>query len=134
MIILFIGHCLVYKLASVSVVRIAIIISSKKKASHLYVVLFCFSIIGLYVSFVFVSGKLLRSFFINTSQTIMFDEFPDVDKIMQLCLNIYMARENKEFRLEEELFAKLLFLYRSPELMIMFTKHKCLTKVKISSK
>lgn len=54
----------------------------------------------------------------------MFDEMPDVDKVFKLCLDIYMVRETKDFELEEDLFAKLMFLYRSPETLIKWTKYK----------
>ena len=55
---------------------------------------------------------------------IMFEQLPDVNRIMDLCIEIYLVRENNKFLLEEELFAKLLFLYRSPEMMIKYTKPK----------
>ena len=45
-------------------------------------------------------------------------------QILKLCLDIYTVREVKELRLEEELFAKLIFLYRSSETMVKWTKHK----------
>lgn len=54
----------------------------------------------------------------------MFDEMPNVNRILKLCLEIYMVRESKELKLEEDLIAKLLFLYRSPETLIKWTKYK----------
>lgn len=35
-----------------------------------------------------------------------------------------MVRESNEFALEEDLFAKLVFLYRSPETIIKWTKER----------
>ena len=82
------------------------------------------SIIGLYVGFVWLIGKFVRLFFSSISYRIMFDEMPNVNKVLKLCLEIYMVRESKELKLEEDLFAKLLFLYRSPMTLIKWTKYK----------
>lgn len=81
-------------------------------------------IIGLYVGFVWLVGKFVRLFFTSISYRIMFDELPNVNRVLKLCLEIYMVRESKELKLEEDLFAKLLFLYRSPETLIKWTKYK----------
>jgi hypothetical protein len=61
---------------------------------------------------------------LQTSQTIMFNELPNVERIWHLLRDIYLVRECNHLRMEEELFAKLLFLYRSPETLIRFTKSK----------
>ena len=37
-------------------------------------------------------------------------------------LDIYLVRELKEWKLEEDLMAKLIYLYRSPETMLRVTK------------
>jgi hypothetical protein len=42
--------------------------------------------------------------------------------LLQLCLDIYLVRESGELDLEEYLFAKLIFLYRSPETLIKWTR------------
>ena len=81
-------------------------------------------IIGMYTTFVLLVSRFVRGFFSGSSQKIMFEDLPYVDRILQLCLDIYLVRESMEFALEEDLFAKLIFLYRSPETMIKWTRPK----------
>jgi hypothetical protein len=54
----------------------------------------------------------------------MFNELLSVKRLWHLLRDIYLVRERKELIIEEQLFAKLLFLYRSPEILICFTKPK----------
>ncbi|GIY02294.1 piezo-type mechanosensitive ion channel component [Caerostris darwini] len=81
-----------------------------------------YGIVGLYTTFVLVVSRVVRGFVAGTSFTIMFDDMPYVDRVLQLCLDIYLVRESGEFTLEEDLFAKLIFLYRSPEMLIKWTR------------
>ncbi|XP_055598919.1 piezo-type mechanosensitive ion channel component-like isoform X5 [Uranotaenia lowii] len=82
-------------------------------------------IIGIYSSFILLLWRMLRSsIFSGASSKIMFEDLPYVDRVLQLCLDIYLVRESLEFTLEEDLFAKLIFLYRSPETMIKWTRPK----------
>ncbi|NWI69523.1 PIEZ1 protein, partial [Todus mexicanus] len=83
-----------------------------------------YGIMGLYVSIVLVIGKFVRGFFSEISHSIMFEELPCVDRILKLCQDIFLVRETGELGLEEELYAKLIFLYRSPETMIKWTREK----------
>jgi hypothetical protein len=80
-------------------------------------------IIGLYTTFVIVVARLLRAIF-ETSRTIMFNELPSVKRLWRLLRDIHLVRERNELLIEEQLFAKLLFLYRSHETLIRFTKPK----------
>ncbi|XP_053676328.1 piezo-type mechanosensitive ion channel component [Anopheles nili] len=82
-------------------------------------------IIGIYSTMILVFSRMLRtSIFSGASAKIMFEDLPYVDRVLQLCLDIYLVRESYEFTLEEDLFAKLLFLYRSPETMVKWTRPK----------
>lgn len=83
-----------------------------------------FSIIGAYIAVVLLLGKLIRGVVTGGLYDIQYAEVPNVDRIMQLCLDIFLVREEKDYVLEIELFAKLLFLFRSPATMIDWTKPK----------
>ncbi|XP_030069316.1 piezo-type mechanosensitive ion channel component 2-like [Microcaecilia unicolor] len=81
-----------------------------------------YGIVGLYMSVVLVIGKFIREFFNGIARSIMFEELPNVDRILKLCTDIFLVRETGDLDLEEQLFAKLIFLYRSPETMIKWTR------------
>ncbi|XP_074646694.1 piezo-type mechanosensitive ion channel component 1-like isoform X3 [Tubulanus polymorphus] len=81
------------------------------------------TIIGLYISFILVIGTLIRGWFTGLKEDVKYRQMPYVDRNLELCFNIYLARESKDLYLEEELYAKLLFLYRSPETMIAYSKY-----------
>ncbi|XP_078397176.1 piezo-type mechanosensitive ion channel component 2-like [Cetorhinus maximus] len=83
-----------------------------------------YGIMGLYASVVLVIGKFVREFFSGISHDIMFEELPNVDRILKLCTDIFLVRETGELELEEDLYSKLIFLYRSPETMIKWTREK----------
>ncbi|XP_067834408.1 piezo-type mechanosensitive ion channel component 2 [Heptranchias perlo] len=83
-----------------------------------------YGIMGLYASVVLVIGKFVREFFSGISHSIMFEELPNVDRILKLCTDIFLVRETGELELEEDMYAKLIFLYRSPETMIKWTREK----------
>ncbi|CRL00087.1 CLUMA_CG013369, isoform A [Clunio marinus] len=80
-------------------------------------------IISFYVSLIVIFCRFFRATIFNMSTvTIIVEELPNVDKIINLCNDIYFVREAKEFSLEEDLVAKLLFLYRSPETLRKWTE------------
>ena len=76
------------------------------------------SIVGLYVLVVMVAAKFIRDRFLSIAYSIMYDQLPDVDLMLGLCMDIFLVRELGELQLEQELFSRLTFLYRSPETMI----------------
>jgi hypothetical protein len=81
-----------------------------------------YGVIGLYLSVVLLAGRYTRAIFQYDGAYIMFHEYPNVDELLQLCSDIYLVRELKEWKLEEDLMAKLIYLYRSPETMLRVTK------------
>jgi hypothetical protein len=55
-------------------------------------------------------------------EKITYNELPYIDNVLQLCLDLYLVREMGEFRLEEDLYAKLIFFYRSAETRVKWTR------------
>ena len=83
-----------------------------------------YRILGLYTTAVIVISQMIRRVVSDIAPKIMFDDLPYVDRILRLCLDIYLVRESGDLCLEEDLFAKLIFLYRSPETLIRYVvKH-----------
>ena len=76
-----------------------------------------------------VVAKFLRMWTEDRAFRIIVEELPNPDYIISLCKDIYISRERGEWRLEEELFAKLLFLFRSPEMLLRMSQNR-LTKRK----
>ncbi|XP_045471013.1 piezo-type mechanosensitive ion channel component isoform X4 [Harmonia axyridis] len=79
-------------------------------------------IIGLYTTFVLLIFHYIRGVFMGQCFKIMYEDLPYIDRILQLLYDIYLVRESNEFVLEEDLFAKLIFLFRSPETLIKWTR------------
>ncbi|XP_043467300.1 piezo-type mechanosensitive ion channel component isoform X5 [Leptopilina heterotoma] len=81
-----------------------------------------FGILGFYSIFLYMISQVIRRGVSDVAPKIMFEDLPFVDRILRLCLDIYLVRESKDLCLEEDLFAKLIFLYRSPETLIRWTR------------
>ncbi|XP_058794046.1 piezo-type mechanosensitive ion channel component isoform X2 [Phymastichus coffea] len=79
-------------------------------------------IFGLYTTAVILFSSFIKKMVSDMAPKIMFEDLPYVDRILRLCLDIYLVRESGDLCLEEDLFAKLVFLYRSPETLIRWTR------------
>jgi hypothetical protein len=84
-----------------------------------------FSIIACYVSFVFVFARVFRTVIVSSPLEVIVEEMPNPDHVLKIFLDIYLIREEaRNFLLEQDLFARLLFLFRSPETLIKWTRQK----------
>uniref|UniRef100_A0A5S6R6C3 Piezo-type mechanosensitive ion channel component n=1 Tax=Trichuris muris TaxID=70415 RepID=A0A5S6R6C3_TRIMR len=81
-------------------------------------------IIGVYLVVVLAAARLIRTLVVTSPLELIINEIPNVDRILRLCLDIFLVREAKDFMLEIDLYAKLIFLLRSPETLIRFTRPK----------
>ncbi|VEL40778.1 unnamed protein product [Protopolystoma xenopodis] len=80
-------------------------------------------VIGIYAGYIFVIHRLFRNIYSDLSYVVKYAEMPHVDRILNLCHEIYLVRENRLLHLEEQLICKLIFLYRSSETLIKWTRH-----------
>lgn len=87
------------------------------------------TLIGVYASLVYVLWlTCFRRTLFSDIQLIMFQEWPLADRVERLCQEVNLVRELGELQLEEELFARLLFLHRSAETLVGFTRPKTRSK------
>lgn len=56
------------------------------------------------------------------TDSIWLEDIPNVERIYNIVMDIYLVREMHCFVIEEDLFAKLIFLMRSHELVIKCTR------------
>eukprot|EP01128_Nolandella_sp_AFSM9_P005065 TRINITY_DN2396_c0_g1_i1.p1 TRINITY_DN2396_c0_g1~~TRINITY_DN2396_c0_g1_i1.p1 ORF type:complete len:1291 (+),score=246.92 TRINITY_DN2396_c0_g1_i1:307-4179(+) len=81
-------------------------------------------IIGFYVGIVLAAGRFLRIALMNLGMRVIYEDMWECEELLELCMDMYMAREDKDLELEENLFRELIDLYRSPERMILRTDPK----------
>lgn len=77
----------------------------------------------MYCGSVYVIFVVMRKYHSLWPYHVDIDEMPYVNRIYNLCLAIYQVRAVREFSLEEDLYAKLLFLLRSTEVRIFYTRY-----------
>ncbi len=77
----------------------------------------------LYVGVVITGSLLLRQKLSREPLTakLQCDEMPNEALLWKLCQDIMLVREYGDYSLEVDLFAQLIFVYRSPETMIKLT-------------
>jgi piezo-type mechanosensitive ion channel component 1/2 len=81
-------------------------------------------LIGLYVGIVLAVGRFLRLSITDLSYRIVFEDMPECDELLSYCEDIFLARQDGDLPLEEELYRELIELYRSPERIILRTLPK----------
>lgn len=79
-------------------------------------------IIGLYSTFIILIAQIVRDLFLGSPANIMFNELPNVDRLLQLLDDILLVRSFIYLDLEAELYDKLIAVYRNPRLLIEMTR------------
>jgi len=67
-------------------------------------------------------GRFLRMWVSGLITRIYLEDMPNVDDMLKMCEDIFIARYHKDLKLEEELYRELIELFRSPERLIEKTK------------
>lgn len=81
-----------------------------------------YGVLGLYSVFVLMIGNIFKGLYAGLFRRIQLGQLHQVDKLHQLLNDIRLVRQLGEMNLEEDLFGKLIYIYKSPETMIKFTK------------
>ena len=76
----------------------------------------------MYAAVVLIIGRAIRGLVTNDPTSVIIQEMPNVDRLFKICKDIYVVREARDFALEQDLFARLIFLFRSPETLIRWTR------------
>ncbi|KAJ7571313.1 hypothetical protein O6H91_01G159100 [Diphasiastrum complanatum] len=81
-----------------------------------------FSIWSLYITFVMAVGRFIRLQCADLRMRIPYENLPSCDRLLAICEDIYAARAEGELELEEGLFWTLVKIYRSPHILMEYTK------------
>ncbi|KAK9292746.1 hypothetical protein L1049_020726 [Liquidambar formosana] len=100
----------------------AIIVSEETPQGILGETLSKFSIWGLYITFVLAVGRFIRLQCSDLRMRIPFENLPSCDRLLAICEDIYAARAEGELGVEEVLYWTLVKIYRSPHMLLEYTK------------
>ncbi|XP_042388036.1 piezo-type mechanosensitive ion channel homolog [Zingiber officinale] len=81
-----------------------------------------FSIWSLYLTFVLAVGRFIRLQCSDLRMRIPYENLPSCDRLIAICENIYAARAEGELEVEEVLYWTLIKIYRSPHMLLEYTK------------
>ncbi|KAL3516156.1 hypothetical protein ACH5RR_023058 [Cinchona calisaya] len=100
----------------------AVIVSEETPQGILGDTLSKFSIWGLYITFVLAVGRFIRLQCSDLRMRIPFENLPYCDRLIAICEDIYAARAEGELEVEEVLYWTLVKIYRSPHMLLEYTK------------
>ncbi|XP_041993194.1 piezo-type mechanosensitive ion channel homolog [Salvia splendens] len=100
----------------------AVVVSEETPQGILGETLSKFSIWGLYITFVLAVGRFIRLQCSDLRMRIPFENLPSCDRLIAICEDIYAARAEGELGVEEVLYWTLVKIYRSPHMLLEYTK------------
>lgn len=84
--------------------------------------------IAMYVAVVLVVGRFVREIVRTPLSNAMIEDLPNADNLLRLFQDIYVVREKRHFYLESRLYGKLLFIVRSPDTVIRWSRYRVKVK------
>ncbi|XP_043711782.1 piezo-type mechanosensitive ion channel homolog [Telopea speciosissima] len=100
----------------------AVIVSEETPQGILGDTLSKFSIWGLYITFVLAVGRFIRIQCSDLRMRIPYENLPSCERLLAICEDIYAARAEGELEVEEVLYWTLVKIYRSPHMLLEYTK------------
>ena len=85
-------------------------------------VIFGYDVITFYITFIFVSGKIIRALFLGQAKRIIYTEMVNQTKLFSVCEGIKISRMRKNFLQENKLYYLLIEMMRSPEIIKNMTQ------------
>ncbi|VDK40724.1 unnamed protein product [Anisakis simplex] len=78
----------------------------------------------MYVAVVLVVGRFVRVIVRTPLNNAKIENLPNADNLLRLFQDIYVVREKRHFYLESRLYGKLLFIVRSPDTVIRWSRYR----------
>ncbi|XP_062211094.1 piezo-type mechanosensitive ion channel homolog isoform X1 [Phragmites australis] len=100
----------------------AIVVSEETPQGIIGETLSKFSIWSLYITFVLAVARFIRLQCSDLRMRIPFENLPSCDRLLDICEGIYAARAEGELEVEEVLYWTLVNIYRSPHMLLEYTK------------
>ncbi|VDN07666.1 unnamed protein product [Thelazia callipaeda] len=84
--------------------------------------------VAMYVAVILVVGRFVREIVRTPVHNAMIENIPNCENLLRLFHDIYVVREKRLFYLESRLYGKLVFLMRSPETLIRWSRYRVKVK------
>uniref|UniRef100_A0A1I7VN23 Piezo_RRas_bdg domain-containing protein n=1 Tax=Loa loa TaxID=7209 RepID=A0A1I7VN23_LOALO len=84
--------------------------------------------VAMYVAVILVVGRFVREIVRTPIHNAMIENIPNCENLLRLFHDIYVVREKHQFYLESRLYGKLVFLMRSPETLVRWSRYRVKVK------
>ena len=81
-----------------------------------------YSIVAVYIGVVLTVGRFVRMLFANAIQRVFFEDMLNTEPLLLLCEAIRIARHQRSLYREHQLYRRLIFILRNPQIMVRLTR------------